>query len=43
MKALRLIWAVLRMAGLAALELLTLAAPKADDAANGVCIGGQGR
>ena len=43
MKALNWIWTGLRIAGLAAWELLTLAEPKSDDAANGVCVGGQGR
>ena len=43
MKALNWIWTGLRVAGLAAWELLTLAAPKSDDAENGVDLGGQGR
>ncbi len=43
MKALNWIWTGLRIAGLAAWELLTLAAPKADDEECGVDLGGQGR
>ena len=43
MKALNWIWTGLRIAGLAAWELLTLASPKPDDEANGVDMGGQGR
>ena len=43
MKALNWIWTGLRLAGLAAWEVLTLAEPKADDGENGVCVGGQGR
>lgn len=43
MKALKLVWSGVRFIGLAAWGLLTLASPKADDEANGVDLGGQGR
>ena len=43
MKALNWMCACLRLAGRAAWECLTLAAPKADDAECGVDLGGQGR
>lgn len=43
MKALKLVWSGVRFIGLAAWGLLTVASPKADDEANGVDLGGQGR
>jgi len=43
MKALKLLWAGVRLLGRAVWQLLTLASPKPDDEANGVDMGGQGR
>ena len=43
MKALKLVWAVVRFVGHAVWQLLTLASPKPDDEECGVDLGGQGR